>query len=305
MGHETEWINMKSVTSRWPHQDSVKIEWNLGKRCNLDCSYCPAEIHDNFSPHTDISILQYAVDQLTKISKPLRVSLTGGEPCVHPNIQSLLAYLKPRVEWINITTNITRPARWYSSQWFVDHWVFSLHFEDNQWSNRVNKIIEIYENDPTIKIQVNVMAHHSYMDRVKSAVRSFENNKIPYVIRRIRWTEKHDWFNDMKYNQNDLDWILSKVSTSHPNTLIDSQELKHANDIIKEHQNQFQGWKCAAGVESLMINWDGEVHRATCRVGGSLGNIYDGTFDVPQEWITCTRQWCTCAADIPLSKAKQ
>ena len=33
-----------------------------GKRCNYDCSYCPAEIHDNFSKHTDIKILKNAVD---------------------------------------------------------------------------------------------------------------------------------------------------------------------------------------------------------------------------------------------------
>jgi len=51
-----------------------------------------------------------------------------------------------------------------------------------------------------------------------------------------------------------------------------------------------------------MINWDGDVHRATCRVGGSLGNIYDGSFEPPEEAVICTRKWCTCAADIPLTK---
>jgi MoaA/NifB/PqqE/SkfB family radical SAM enzyme len=79
----------------------------------------------------------------------------------------------------------------------------------------------------------------------------------------------------------------------------------HANDIIKHNLNQFEGWRCSAGIESLMINWDGEVHRATCRVGGSLGNIYEGSFEQPEDWIICTRKFCTCAADIPLSKVKQ
>ena len=49
-------------------------------------------------------------------------------------------------------------------------------------------------------------------------------------------------------------------------------------------------------------NWDGEVYRATCRVGGSLGNIYAGTFTLPTDPIICTRDNCTCAADIPLTK---
>ena len=54
-----------------------------------------------------------------------------------------------------------------------------------------------------------------------------------------------------------------------------------------------------------MINWDGDVHRATCRVGGSLGNIYQGDFEIPEQAIICTRKWCTCAADIPLTKVKE
>ena len=84
--------------------------------------------------------------------------------------------------------------------------------------------------------------------------------------------------------------------------IIDDEELIHANDVIKNTRNQFEGWQCNAGIESLMINWDGEVHRATCRVGGSLGNIYDSSFQLPTAPITCTRKWCTCVADIPLTK---
>ena len=61
--------------------------------------------------------------------------------------------------------------------------------------------------------------------------------------------------------------------------------------------NNFKNWSCNAGIESLMINWDGEVHRATCRVGGSLGNIYNDDYTKPSEPIICTRDWCTCAAD--------
>jgi MoaA/NifB/PqqE/SkfB family radical SAM enzyme len=106
----------------------------------------------------------------------------------------------------------------------------------------------------------------------------------------------------MRYQPKDLQWLLDQKSTAKPNCVIDDEELAHANDIIKEHRNQFEGWTCAAGIESLMVNWDGEVHRATCRVGGSLGNIYNGSFEAPEDWITCTRKFCTCAADVPLTK---
>jgi MoaA/NifB/PqqE/SkfB family radical SAM enzyme len=293
---------MQSITSKWQHQDSIKVEWNLGKRCNLDCAYCPAEIHDMTSPHTNIKLLHDTVDALHELDKPIRISLTGGEPCVHPNIDELIEHISQRLDWLNITTNGLRNAEWYASK-PVSHYVFSLHFDNEHWERAMDNITYFSQlNNEDIPFFVNVMAHHEHMDKVKLAIARFEGHNIKYAIRRIRWTEKHDWFDDLKYDQKDLDWILEHDATVQPNCVIDSEYLKHANDIIKEHLNQFEGWSCSAGIESLMINWDGEVHRATCRVGGSLGNIYKGTFEQPEDLITCTRKFCTCAADIPLTK---
>jgi MoaA/NifB/PqqE/SkfB family radical SAM enzyme len=297
---------MYKITSKWPHQDSIHVEWNLGKRCNLDCAYCPAEIHDNFSPHTNIKVLLDTVDALAELDKPIRVSFTGGEPCIHPDFEELIKHARQRLDWINVTTNGLRKAEWYAEA-PVDHYVFSLHFDNEHWERAMDNIMlfaQHNENMDRIPFQVNVMAHHAHMDRVKLAVARFHGHNIPYVIRRIRWTqaENRDWFDDMRYAAKDLNWIIKNTATALPNCIVDDEQQIHANDVIKQHLNQFEGWTCSAGIESLMINWDGEVHRATCRVGGSLGNIYDGSFEAPEEWVTCTRKWCTCAADIPLTK---
>jgi MoaA/NifB/PqqE/SkfB family radical SAM enzyme len=299
---------MYKVEGRWPHQDKIKVEWNLGKRCNYDCGYCPAIIHDNFSPHTDIEILKKTVDKLCTLGKPIRLSLTGGEPCVHPDIEQLIRYIKEKNIWLSITTNGTRKPLWYEMQQ-VDQYVFSLHFEYD-WPTILYTIKSVTENSNGIHTLVNVMCHHDKMKDVRTATNILMANGIRFNLRRVRWTEgDHDLFDDMRYDQNDLDWILKHNSTVEPNTIIhskisDGDEMKyyHANDIIKLHLNQYKDWICHAGLESLMINWDGEVHRATCRVGGSLGNIYNGTFNVPTESVTCTRNYCTCAADIPLTK---
>ena len=296
---------MYKVKSRWNHQDSVKIEWNLGKRCNYDCSYCPSVIHDNFSKHTDIEILKAAVDKLCDLEKPIRLSLTGGEPCVHPHIEELISYIKSKGFWLSITTNGTRKAQWYINQSTVDQWVFSLHFE-YEWLDIKHTIASVDENMIHTHVLINVMAHHNRMTDVRTAVGLLDSLGINHGIRRIRWTEgDHDLFDDTKYDQNDLDWILNKHSTVEPNTVIiykDREEMMHANDVIKKHLNQYKNWQCNAGLESLMINWDGEVHRATCRVGGTLGNIYNDSFVLPSSPVICDRNYCTCAADIPLTK---
>ena len=294
---------MRCVENRWPHYyDSCKIEWNLGKRCNLDCSYCPSEIHDMVSPHQNIQVLKDTVDKIAAIPN-VRISLTGGEPCVHPMFEQLVEYARPKIKWINVTTNATRKADFYH-RLPIDHLVFSLHFEDTAWENRLETIISYAEYEKGIPYTVNLMAHQDCMEDVKKAAYTLEMFDIPFVVRRVRWTVAHDWFDDLKYNSQDLDWILTTSATAGANTIVDNSELVHTNDLIKQNRNQFKGWKCRAGIESLMINWDGEVHRATCRVGGSLGNIYTDTFKQPTTEIDCTRRYCTCAADVNITKWK-
>jgi MoaA/NifB/PqqE/SkfB family radical SAM enzyme len=104
------------------------------------------------------------------------------------------------------------------------------------------------------------------------------------------------------YSEEEKEFLTVSNHTPPKNTLIDNTVECNVNDLLINKTNQFLGWSCMAGVESLMINWDGEVHRATCRVGGSLGNIYQGTFAKPTDPIDCTRTWCTCAADINITK---
>jgi MoaA/NifB/PqqE/SkfB family radical SAM enzyme len=296
---------MFKVTSRWPHQGSIKIEWNLGKRCNYDCSYCPSSIHDNTSPHTDIEILKSTVDKLMTLGKPIRLSFTGGEPTVHPKFRELLMYCKHvGISWISVTTNGTLPAEFYSSL-PIDQLVVSIHFEYD-WMRVVKTAMKVRAMS-NISVIGQIMAHHNYMKEVVQVQAMLLQDGTPSTVRRIRWTEgDHDLFDDMRYHPDDLKLVKRLESTVKANTVIinndKTEKLYHANDIIKLHLNKFKGWSCNAGIESLMINWDGDVHRATCRVGGSIGNIYQGTFEVPKEPVICTRDNCTCAADIPLTK---
>jgi len=295
---------MFKVTSRWPHQSSIKIEWNLGKRCNYDCSYCPAAIHDNTSPHTDIEILKKTIDKLSTLGKPVRLSFTGGEPCVHPKFQELMMYARHKnIAWISVTTNGTRPYEFYRIL-PVNQYVFSIHLEYD-WMRVVNTLTKLADMT-NMKLIGQIMAHHDHITSAKIVKGMLDQQTIPNTVRRIRWTEgDHDLFDDMRYHPDDLNWIKEQDATIAGNCVIDDEKIIHANDVIKLHLNQYKGWTCNAGLESLMINWDGEVHRATCRVGGSLGNIYNDTFILPTDPVTCDRNFCTCAADIPLTKFSQ
>ena len=223
---------MHSVVGRWPHQNSIKVEWNLGKRCNYDCSYCPASIHDNSSPHTDIEVLKATVDKLMTLSKPIRLSFTGGEPCVHPKFLELVKYCKHvGVSWISVTTNGTLPYEFYAAL-EADQIVFSIHLEYD-WKRVFNTVESIIDSSNK-KVIAQIMAHHDHMDAVLQLRARCLLAHIPNTIRRIRWTEgDHDLFDDMRYNLTDLEWLKEQEATVEANTVIDGVQLIHANDIIK------------------------------------------------------------------------
>ncbi len=184
---------MFKVEHLYPHiKQSVKVEWNLGKRCNYDCSYCPAVIHDNTSPHTDINILKNAVDELSKINN-IRISFTGGEPCVHPKILELLEYAKPKVSWLNVTTNGTRTAEFYIDilDRLINHIVFSVHFEYD-YQKVIETVLNVAQHTKNKNILVHMMMLPGHLDDVSDACRRLKEAGINYALRPIRWTETHD-----------------------------------------------------------------------------------------------------------------
>lgn len=75
------------------------------------------------------------------------------------------------------------------------------------------------------------------------------------------------------------------------------------DELVGAKLNYLSGWKCGAGVDSLFIDMDGGVWTASCRVGGKLGSVWDD-FTVPEDWITCTRNVCSCGADLFIPKTK-
>ena len=81
-------------------------------------------------------------------------------------------------------------------------------------------------------------------------------------------------------------------------------------EIVTRRLNYFKGWKCAAGVENINIDFDGLIQRASCgivadingRFRGHLGHIYEGELLENDNWITCKIETCSCGADMFIPK---
>ena len=75
-------------------------------------------------------------------------------------------------------------------------------------------------------------------------------------------------------------------------------------ELMSRKLNSWKGWYCSAGSENIYVNHDGNVYVGACKVGGVMGNVYDYSLDVAQEWIECDEEWCMCGQDMQLRKAR-
>jgi len=63
------------------------------RRCNLRCSYCSE--YDDASPPIPRAVLEERLDHLARL-RTLLVSLTGGEPLLHPELPAIVRAVRAR-----------------------------------------------------------------------------------------------------------------------------------------------------------------------------------------------------------------
>jgi molybdenum cofactor biosynthesis enzyme MoaA len=115
----------------------VSMTWMIGSRCNYACSYCPAELHDDWSPHPDLDRLkqvwQNFYNKTYGLGLPYKIAFTGGEVTANKSFLPLISYLHDgdfNIEQMLITTNGSASAAYYLKlAKLVDAITFSTHSE--------------------------------------------------------------------------------------------------------------------------------------------------------------------------------
>lgn len=87
--------------------------------CNLDCSYCDTKYANEDDSRTRILSVAEIIDHLNMLG-PKSVTITGGEPLIHPGIECLLEELLRAGYWVNVETNGTIDAERFRSSLHAD-----------------------------------------------------------------------------------------------------------------------------------------------------------------------------------------
>jgi len=80
-----------------------------------------------------------------------------------------------------------------------------------------------------------------------------------------------------------------------------------ADHLIGERKNWFIGWKCLAGIRSLLIDQEGSIFSAHCKSMGSFGrqgsygNVFT-EFHLEKSPINCARRFCETEFDLSIPK---
>jgi MoaA/NifB/PqqE/SkfB family radical SAM enzyme len=170
-----------------------KVEWNLGKRCNFNCSYCDEYTHDNFSDHLKFEVAKKTIDKLKNQfpEKTIKINLTGGEPTINPDFEKLVDYMNSQDIKIGVTTNGSRTYKFYEKIIpKIDSLIFSYHMEYHKRQVLPATIVDLYNYKNTfekyVHLHVHMMMLPTMFDEADRTIKYFKSNGVPIVLRRIR-----------------------------------------------------------------------------------------------------------------------
>ncbi len=321
------------------------VEWFMGRRCNYDCSYCSALEHDNISPHVKFEDIQNMVEQIknhVQGNKKIKLTLTGGEPFVHPKFLDILELVHEQLspEQVGITTNGSVPTQKYiDASRYATHFTVSMHLERTE-----KELQKIYENALAIKQQgvwvtITLMLLPGKLDKVKTLTKMFEQDDINYTVREIQpnftangrmirpyesgyQLTKHikndEAFRydnrqantqktlEQYYSREEKDYLSDKKTTWN-NVRVHyedgSSEETHTDQLISAERNNFKGWTCYVGTDQIYVDEVGKVWTALCRQKGVIGHI-NSKINFPKPFA-CALSYCTCNNNIWTRKYKE
>ena len=213
-----------------------QVTWDVGRRCNYDCSYCPTHRHDNFSPHASLEdlkknadfVLRYIDLYMTyRFYKRASINFTGGEPTVNPNFIEFIGYLKKRYadeyqsKWecsITLTSNGAMGKKMADNVLDnFNHVTVSYHAEaaDTLKDQAKRRIVQFSKEGPAkgMNVSINVMFHAEYFDECKALCSFLDEQGIKYVPRIIGEEPDSKPSFAHKYSEEQLQWFKDYWNT--------------------------------------------------------------------------------------------
>lgn len=303
-------IKIKSGNSH-----TMKITWQMTTNCTYACEYCPPHFRTGKHHNIDLDIYKNFFSQ---IKQPILLNLTGGEVTTHPQFIDILKMIKDLDIKIKVDSNNVRTPRFYKEVGnLVDVWCLTMHPSQHKFDLEKIKVL----TDQSFVI-VYIMMDPKHWDLAVSwfeQLKSLENIKI-ILIKPVsnwagadyftKWTpEQLEFLNTpprwqfTEQRHNELTVSHSWLKDTDTIAIHDdgSQSVLDPDQLMKNDDHNFYGWRCYSGKENLIIDALGNVRWSNCGMI-DLGNITNINIDNLQESVICDKFRCDCGADIRADK---
>lgn len=190
---------MNNIIAIKPTEEVFSITWMLGRRCNYDCMYCPAELHDKVSEHHNLSKLKEAWQkihiQTASRQRAYKISFTGGEVTANKHFLPFVSWLKENynINSILITSNGSAGLKYYEKlSNYIDAISFSTHteFMNERVFFEKAEVLNRLMVRPKKSFHVNIMSEYWAKERIKLYEKFCIENSISFSINKIDYNKK-------------------------------------------------------------------------------------------------------------------
>ena len=308
-------------------KDTLRIELFLSDYCNQQCWYCSDEYHSKTVrwPNLDIllpNFLHLLDYYKTHGKKKFIIHLGGGEPSMWPEVVDFVRAIKTHSSClVSLTTNGSRTLRWWEENVkYFDHIAVSVHHEFADPVHLAHVGDTVYENK--IPLWMSVLMDPNHWDKCIGIVDTLKQSKYKWAIsttqvhhHTINYTEDQRKYLDKKsHRSNNLlyDFFVMPKGPKLPKPTIFYQDK---NKTVAQHWlalngfDNFMGWKCSIGIETLFINKEGNL-KGSC--GNTLYekdfyfNIYRENFieefNPELKPVICKTARCICQPEVNCTK---
>ena len=329
---------MNALVSKWNHnQDDIfdnrvlRVNWHLGNTCTYKCSYCDPSLNSGDIPWPSVDRAKKIIDDIVSIystqynKNTFIFEITGGEPTVYPGIEELCRHMKSLGIFIQLCTNGSRTVRWWeenAENFSLITNSYHVEFTDVKHLTAVcNTVI-----DKGVIANALVLLDPFNFDKVKNdleymkefgnfgiSVRRVEDRNSTSTIKRSSaYTDEQ-----LLYLNNNVD-IKEKITIPfsdnmrHQPILIkedNTQQIVNENTVYSTDDNNFLGWDCYAGIDTLSLDVNGNILPAYCYTGTkkTIGNwLTDDLAELhwPTDPMKCGDMKCVCVHDLRARKIK-
>ena len=274
------------------------LDWEVTKRCNLDCKYCGTipewglhAGHDNNTEHPpleeclqSIDFMYQYVNEYMKYKKPSQrkvvLNVYGGESLFHPDIVEILnachsKYKQYQDSWhltITCTTNaVVGATRWTEIVPLIDEFTVSYHAESlpKQKQQYLDNIMYLKEQGKRFKCII--MMHPALFEDSEKIIEFCKENDLRYLAKPLdnvgeKWEYTHDQFTKLTKKEQPIHFVDKKISSINTGRqccggrkLSLNKDLKSAVTYV--HQQGFRGWSCSVNWFFLFVRQlDGAVY---------------------------------------------